>query len=114
MNADDQEKLERIITQHLSRDPWRKSNDEKISILSKSQSELHVGQQAIIEAVKHNTIITEDVAEIVNMAKSFFRFWGWIGRKGSMIAKPIGIIAATGTAVWIVVYQLLHNGNLPK
>jgi len=114
MNADDQEKLERIITQHLARDPWRSNVDEKIGILSKSQSELHVGQQAIIAAIKQNTVITEDVAEIVNLAKSFFRFWGWVGRKGSMIAKPIGIIAAAATAVWVVVYQLLHNGNLPK
>lgn len=109
-------------------DAWCKSVDEKfdfmevkIGSLAKGHSELKEGQETQIKVsqessdlIKKNTELTEDIYEIINTARSFFRFLGWIGRKGSLIAKPIGVIAVAITAVWVLVYQLLHNGNLPK
>ena len=114
MKTKEQLEFEQTVAKQLNDDPWRTSIDEKVSVLARSQSELHQGQQQIMEAVRQNTVLTEDVAEIVNLAKSFFRFWGWVGRKGALVARPVGIIAAACTAVWVVIYQLLHNGNLPK
>ena len=109
-------------------DEWCNSVDDKFDLmeikigsLAKGHSELKEGQETQIkvikessELIKKNTELTEDIYEIINTARSFFRFLSWIGRKGSLIAKPIGVIAIAITAVWVLVYQLLHNGTLPK
>lgn len=115
MNIDDQEKLERIITQHLANDPWRTGIDDKIAILSNSQSELHVGQQAIIEAIERNTSLTKDVLEVAaafrkvglwsRIAATFVKTKAeWSLKAGSWtsfhVIRPIGFAAAGFVAIW--------------
>ena len=69
---------------------------------------------SLATAVQYNTSVTEEIAEIITTARSFFRFLGWIGRTVTRFARPLGILAAAATAVYVFVYQLLHGGQLPK
>ena len=115
MTTEDQEKFEQIVTLHLARDPWRKGIDNKISILSKSQSELHIGQQAIIEAIQQNTELTKDLLDLAaafrkvgiwsRFVASFVKTKAeWSLKAGSWtsfhVIRPIGFAAAGFVAIW--------------
>jgi hypothetical protein len=54
-------------------------------------------------AVAENTEITRDIRDAVIA-----------GRVATKVVKGIGALAVAGSAIWAVVYQLLHNGQLPK
>lgn len=104
-----------------SEDAWRHSIDEKIKVLAASHSELRAGLSSLLDLVEHNTKLTKDIADIVETATAFFNFLGkcgravaWCGRMLAVIAKPVGIIAAAASSVYLLIYQLFHNGNLPK
>jgi len=124
MTPDDHESLKSIITEHLASDPWRTSVDEKIGILSNSQSELHVGQQAILTAIATISSQLQDVAEVVavvaalrkvgiwsRIAASFVRTKAeWSLKAGSWtsfhVIRPIGFAAAGFVAIWQAYVQI--------
>ena len=124
MTSNDQESLKSIITEHLASDPWRTSVDEKIGILSNSQSELHIGQQAILTAIATISSQLQDVAEVVAVVAAFRKvgLWSrlaasfvktkaeWSLKAGSWtsfhVIRPIGFAAAGFVAIWQAYVQI--------
>jgi len=115
MTPEDKARFESIITQHLARDLWCQGIDEKVGILSKSQSELHNGQLAIIQAIEQNTSLTKDILEVAaafrkvglwsRIAASFVKTKAtWSLKAGSWtsfhVIRPIGFAAAGFVAIW--------------
>lgn len=57
-----------------------------------------------------NTVITNEVRELLEVGKNGLKVLGWIG----VGAKWVGAIAGALVAVWSLIYAATHNGQLPK
>ena len=57
-----------------------------------------------------NTEVTTEIRDLLASFKGGFRVAGWL----AVAAKWLGGLAAAGTALWVLLYQATHNGQLPK
>lgn len=95
--------------------------ETQIGVLASNQVEMRAGIDNVLGTIEHNTAVTTQILQVVEPAIKFFDFLGkcgtviaWCGRKLALLATPVGKIAAAGSALYILLYQLFHNGNLPK
>ncbi len=61
------------------------------------------------DELEHNSRTTQEVRELLDMAKSGLRVLGWLGVAG----KWLGSLATAGLAIYGLVYALTHGGQLP-
>lgn len=57
-----------------------------------------------------NTEVTTEIRDLLASFKGGFRVAGWLG----VVAKWLGGLAAAATALWVLIYQATHGGQLPK
>ena len=72
--------------------------------------ELGDGLDAMRAELKVNTETTVQVRELLDVGKGGLRVLGWLGAG----AKWLGAIAAAASAIWVLVHQATHGGQLPK
>lgn len=64
--------------------------------------ELKAGQDELTKQMVKNTMVTEEVLDVVR-----------IGKLGTYMIKWIASISVAGTAIWTAIYWMTHGGALP-
>lgn len=52
----------------------------------------------------------DEVVDILKAAKGAIKVLGWV----AVIAKWLGVLAAAGSAIYLMWHQITHGGQLPK
>lgn len=71
--------------------------------------ELKAGHAQILKAIKDNTDMTQPIAEMIGMARWFFKTIGWIGRAGRKCIVWVTPILTFIGVVWALVWAYLHG-----
>lgn len=92
-----------MVPERRSNDPWRIKIESDIE-----QLRVEMGANTRVTVSLKEDI--SEVHEILTAAKGAFKVLGWLG----VVAKWVGIIAATASAIFVLWYQITHGGELPK
>lgn len=98
-------------------DPWRASVDDRLEAGQAVMQKLQTDSQAMRDELAANTLATngikKDTAEVVDLLHSIkgaFHVLEMLGK----LARPMGYIAAAGTAFWSLFSMFKGGGGTPK
>lgn len=86
---------------------------QRMDGLQSGQEAMQATQQRMQEELTKNTVITTEIRELLDMAKSGLKVIGGIGNVVAWVVKKSAYLAGIGLALWSAYYTITHNGQLP-